>query len=287
MSEKKGGILKYVLGCGCLMVLLALVASAGAAWFVYDQVSSIDWKRATDLSTYSEDIEKKLTETYSVDMEGIGKSLTRPMAEDDVDRFLSAHDWFYDQPESRHTTDLLAGFSDGDLQWSDAVTIYERQGELRALMGRFDAHVEKNGGYLKQTDSAVRAIGTTAALDAVATATGGDTSSDETAQKALEISQKAHEEAKSADPEAIGEFLSKQEVAGFKISKGLANKAKPGVVAISRMPTGSFKSWKNLSTDKRHRLIDAYEKQRKFVIATQINPVLNAAQMISMMQGIQ
>lgn len=256
-------------------------------WFIYDQVSQIDWKKATDFSSYSPEINTNLMSEYGVDLDKIGDAISRPMTEEDADRFLESHEWFYAQPESKHATDILDGVAEGEPSMEDVLVIWERKQELMELMGRFNDYIADNGGYLKQTDSAVRAIGTAAAAEAISVGVGGDPASDKVAKVGAEVATKAHSEAKSADPQDIAKLLEGKEIAGFKISKGIATKAKPGVVALTRMPKESFVAWGKLPQSKRQRLIDAYQKQRKFVIATQLNPVLNTAQLISTMQGLQ
>ena len=284
MSSKKGGILKYFLGCGCLLLIMAVAIPAAGGYWLYS------WAKEIEMSTITEwrpELDTELVDKYGVDFGGMGKALTRPMKAADADRFLEAHDWFYGEPESEKLMESLKGLNEGNLDGPKLMELWEARQDFVGLVGRFDEYIDKNGGYIDQTDSALRSVGTAASAAALALATGHEGSSDVVANQLVDVSKEAHGKVESADPKEMTKILKSMKIGVSDSNVELGGKsAKPALVALSRMPTESFETWKSLPESKRIRLIEAYQKQQAFVVGLQLNPVLQSGKMISILQDI-
>lgn len=284
--SSKGSILKTLAGCGCALLLVGvLLGGAGlyAAWVGVQKLSAVAAEKSKSFDPQRlKDLRELLPEDVEmpeVDQKRIVQALGRPLDAEDVDRFLAANKWFYDQPENSEASKALKEASQGtglDV-FTNGREAMEKHTKLIGLLTRFNTYISENDGYVKQIDGAIRCAGVAAAADAFSKVKGGEPWDAKSAAELKALASKTETDVE-LDP------LAKQ--------MGLAPTdlewARPGLVALSKMPNESFETWEKLPVAKRKELIETYRKQGSAVLATQLNPVLQTGGLLEILaQGFK
>lgn len=286
MSESSSGgktIFKLFLGCGCAALLVFAVVTGVtvyASYLAYEKVRELTADVSVenfDPSKFSDLKKRVLPEGYDIDLGEIGEAITRPADKEDFDRFVAADAWFYEQPAHKEAAKAVKAVSGGSFleTITEQKDLLDSHEELIGLMKDFNQYISKNGGYTKQVDSAVRAVGVAGAADVYARATKKDAASKAVAQELGEVSAKARNAADGSDDRLLA--IGKE----FGLQKKDLEWAKPGLIAMAKMPNGSFEAWRNLSKLERERVMAAYARQADTVLAAQLNPILKTRRFIS------
>lgn len=271
-STKK--VLTGIAGCGCVLLLISAVLLGGMIYATYAAVQKVREVASSVTTTSFEpsEIKKKvLPEGYEVKAEEMFEALSRPATDEDFDRFLATDDWFYSHPTHEKAVEAVAAFSNISSiveGFEEHRELLDSHNELLDFLKDFNAYVSDNGGYTKQVDSAVRSVGVTASADAYGRAIGEDPWSNKVAQNLGEVALKARRAAEGDDDE----LKSLANEIGLKPDQ--IDAFKPGLLALAEMPSGSFQAWSDLKRPKRRKLIEAYQRQSKTVLAARVNPLL-------------
>ncbi len=121
----------------------------------------------------------------------------------------------------------------------------------------------------------MRAVGVAGAADVYARKLEKDPESAAVAEELGEVTAKARNAAEGKDDEILA--LGNE----FGLEEKDLKWARPGLIAMAKMPNGSFEAWRNLPRLERKRVIDAYRRQADTVLAAQLNPVLKTRRFIS------
>lgn len=260
MAQNNGGIFKWILGCGCLFLVLAMIGIGLFGWGTYMASKKIAQYAESKVNTTEMAKLRKEFKIPEVAREQVVKAFERPLEQHDVDRFLALNDWYYEQPANEKAAKLM------ELDWSnpsgfvEVLSDTDAQKQVQDLLRAFPGQVEKQGGWSVAIDSSVRTVALAAISDAVGTATGKDAASLEVARLLLKNSSKVQ------DPK----FLSALGVDAEK-TKTLT----PLLSVLKHAPRASFENWSKLPQDKRTRVVAAWRRQSRAVLAAKLNPVLN------------
>ncbi len=259
MAKEKGGLLKGLLGCGCLLVLIGLVGTALLGWGVYE--ASKELKSIAQKTLDGEDLKrlKREFQIPEVASTQVKKAVARPLEEADLDRFLALNDWYYDQPANDKAAKLM------DLDFSDPAGILElmsdadAQTQVKELLKSFPKQVEAQGGWSTSVDSSIRATSMAALADAVGTATGKPGDSAETAGLMLKNADKLHDDKWLTD---------------LGVSAEQTTSLRPLLDVVKLAPKSSFEAWTSVPEAKRTRAVEAWRRQGRAALGAQFNPIL-------------
>lgn len=210
-----------------------------------------------------------------VDQTKVINALGRPLEAADVDRFLAANAWFYDQPENARVAKAIEeiGTEEQGLGiFGNARDAMESHTKLLDLLMRFNGYVGENGGYATQIDSAIRTAGVAAAADVYGRVKGGDPWADQSATELRELASKMDGR---ADVDSLAKTL--------RVKPEDISWAKPGLVAFTKMPNKSFETWEDLPASKRKEVVEAYRKQGSAALSTQLNPILKTGGLLELL----
>ncbi|MEZ4461227.1 MAG: hypothetical protein R3E66_16210 [bacterium] len=265
MTQKKGGILKGILGCGCLLVVSGLLAFGLLGWGAYEASRKV--KELAESKLDASDIAKIREEFKIPDVakEQVSKAVERPLEAADVDRFLALNDWYYEQPANDRAAKLMELDFSNPMGVMEVLSDADAQKEVQELLKAFPAEVEKQGGWSTAVDSAVRTVAIAALADAVGTASGKPAASKEVAAVLLENSSKLQ------DPNALQ-----------ALGVTDAGAMKPLMAVLQKTPRASFENWLNLPEPTRERVMQTWRRQAKAALAAQFNPILKTCNALSL-----
>jgi hypothetical protein len=259
MAMEKGGLLKGLLGCGCLLLLIGLVGSALLGWGVYE--ASKELKSIAQKTLDGEDLQKFKREFQIPEVAStqVKKAVERPLQEADLDRFLALNDWYYDKPANEKAAKLM------ELDLSDPAGILElmsdadAQTQVKELLKSFPKQVEAQGGWSTSVDSSIRATSMAALADAVGTATGKPSDSSEIANLMLQNADKLQDD---------------KWLANLGVTSEKTGALKPLLDVVKLTPKASFEAWKAVPEAKRTRAVEAWRRQGRAALGAQFNPIL-------------
>lgn len=275
----KSSLVKTLAGCGCVVLIVGAILLGGAAYLTMKGVEKLQKVAAEQTKEFNPDKLRELLpqdlDMPQVDQTKVIDALGRPLEAADVDRFLAANAWFYEQPENARVAKAIEGISKQDQGlgiFVNAQDAMESHKDLVDLLVRFNGYVGENGGYATQIDSAIRTAGVVAAADVLGRVKGGDAWSDQSATELRELASKIDGK---ADVDSLAKTL--------RVKPEDISWAKPGLVAFTKMPNKSFETWEDLPASKRKEVVEAYRKQGSAALSTQLNPILKTGGLLEIL----
>lgn len=248
----KNTVLKTLAGCGCALVLIGLVGLVMLGWGA--------WEASKALKSYAEknvDLSeiKRLQQEFEIPdvaHQQVVAALQRPLEARDVDTFIALNDWYYGHPASEKAARLVALDVSNPGDFLEVLSDTDAQRQVTELLKMFPTEVEKQGGWTRATDAAIRTAAMGTLAQAVGTATGEAPHSQKVADQLVA----------QADKVADRAWLDEQGAGGI-------------ADMLSVVPKSSLENWAKIPADKRQRALEAFQRQAKAALAARFNPVLN------------